>query len=261
MIRISVYHEDALLTTKEAENEVFDVYKAEWQEGDRIVIEAGEYPAYVSVRLEDTVGEGTVYLTGPMSYEIPFGFMIQGFRFSDTAFKGAMHYLHARLLSEEEQGNYTDLLCNPYDQHDAETVFPHMTANAETRGEPIFHAINVNTGLVANDDHWGYPYGSWGVDKNPEAKITAHFGRPVNVDKLVIYLRADFPHDNWWPEITLSCSDGTVQKLSMKKTGEGQAFELHKKGLTWLSIDNMIRSDEPAEWPALSALKAYGTNA
>lgn len=259
MIRISVYHGEALCCTKEADMEVFHVYREAWQEGDRIVIEAGSYPAYLAIRLDDTLGEAKVYLTGPMTYEIPFG--EPALRFSEQAFKGTLHYLYARLLEDKETENYGDLMCNPYDQHDTDTCFPHMTANAETRGESVFFAANVSNGIIANDSHGEFPYASWGIDSKDDAEITVHFGRPVNAEKLVIYLRADFPHDNWWPEITVWTSDGDEKTYPMQKTGEGQVICLDKKELTWLKMGRLVMSDEPALWPALSGMKIYGTNA
>ena len=34
---------------------------------------------------------------------------------------------------------------------------------------------------------------------------------------VIIYTRADFPHDNWWKKATVIFSDGTQEVLDLKK--------------------------------------------
>ena len=47
----------------------------------------------------------------------------------------------------------------------------------------------------------------------------------------------------------------------MQKTGEGQKLVINKKGITEITKKEIIMSDDPSPWPALSALKAWGKSA
>ncbi len=256
MLHLSVKNAGVEKASANGGNELFLVYRGVYEEGDVIALTADEYPVFVRVHLEDALGDAVLYLTGALEYEVPFGEYTK--RVSPQAFAGDVHYMHAAVLQEEEKHNYVDLMLNPYDQHDTETVFPHMTANAETRGEAVFYSLNVNNGIIANDSHGDWPYASWGIDGWKYAAITVHFGRPVDVDAVTVYFRADFPHDNWWEKIALEFSDGERRAYDMQKTGEGQKLVINKKGITEITMKELIMSDDPSPWPALSALKAWG---
>lgn len=36
-----------------------------------------------------------------------------------------------------------------------------------------------------------------------DAAMKLDFGRPVLADRIVLYTRSDFPHDNWWQQVTI----------------------------------------------------------
>ena len=44
-----------------------------------------------------------------------------------------------------------------------------------------------------------------------DAEITIDFGREVELDKLGLVLRADFPHDSYWKQVTIAFSDGSEE--------------------------------------------------
>ena len=113
---------------------------------------------------------------------------------------------------------------NVNDTHENTTCFPHAFANVETRGEAVFAAKNAIDGVTANECHGESPYDSWGINRNPDAEMTLDFGREVEVDRIILYIRADFPHDNWWKKVTVTFSDGEEKEFSLKKTGCGQEF-------------------------------------
>lgn len=60
----------------------------------------------------------------------------------------------------------------------------------------MFAARNAIDGVVANDSHGRWPYESWGINMQDDAELTLDFGRAVDFDRIVLYTRADFPHDN-----------------------------------------------------------------
>ena len=99
-----------------------------------------------------------------------------------------------------EYSGYRCLSVNVNDQHGQENAYPHASANVETRGESVFAAMNAIDGTIVPQCHGRWPYESWGINRREDAKWRLDFGRTVKADKIIIYLRADFPHDNWWTE-------------------------------------------------------------
>jgi hypothetical protein len=153
---------------------------------------------------------------------------------------------------------YRNLALNIYDNHENSTSFPHATANVETRNEAVFAARNAIDGIKANSSHGQWPYTSWGINRNPDALIRVDFGTEVEVDKAVIYLRADFPHDNWWNEVTLEFSDGSTLKANLVKTHEAQEVCFEKRKVAWVEMKNLIKAENESPFPALTQLEIYG---
>ena len=117
--------------------------------------------------------------------------------------------------------------------------------------------LNAIDGVIAPEDHWRWPYQSWGINRRDDAAWKLEFGRTVEMDKLVIYTRADFPHDNWWEKMTVTFSDGSVEVLDLVKGGTAQIFNI-KKNIEWLEVSNLIKADDPSPFPALTQLQVYG---
>ena len=239
-----------------AKDEVNMVYRTEYQEGDKIVVEFDELNTYYHLQLDDAKGSSFVYVTGNIEFAIPFGEKRKNI--SPLVFGGALHYLYCRKAYEEEANNYRNLALNVWDQHGEVNCYPHASANVETRGESTFAALNAIDDVTASDSHGMWPYESWGINRRDDATWKLEFGRPIDMDKLVVYTRADFPHDNWWVEMTVAFSDGTKEVLPLVKGGEPQTFDICKKGITWLEISDLIKADDPSPFPALSQFMVYG---
>ena len=238
------------------EKEVGLVCTMEYREGDFIILEHSEESAYLWVQVDECLGSSLVYLTGYLVYNIPFG---EGhISYPPNAFAGDRHYLFGRYARAEEIAQYRNLAVNVNDQHGDTGCYPHATANVETRGEAVFAARNAIDGIVENHSHGEWPYASWGINRREDACFTLEFGREVEADKIVIYERADFPHDNWWKEITVQFSDETSMVCRLKKTDAGQEITFPKKRLTWLRLEQLIKSDEPSPFPALTQIQVFG---
>ena len=140
--------------------------------------------------------------------------------------------------------------------------YPHVLANAETKGPiaPLFAARNVIDGLLANSSHWPWPYTSWGIDQREDAEITVEFGRPVDMDELRLTTRADFPHDSWWVQATVTFSDGTSERVPLDKRAEPQTFPIKRSGITWLKVGKLVKADDPSPFPALTQIEIFGRN-
>lgn len=235
------------------------VYEGEYEEGDTICFGANQTGAHYVIRVDDTMDESLVYITKPeVVYTIPFG--EKKVSYNPKAFTGERHYLAIREAFDYETAAYRNLAKNVMDQHGDPGCFPHAFANVETRGEAVFAARNAIDGVLSNESHGEWPYESWGINKQDDAEITLDFGRPVDFDRIVLYTRADFPHDNWWVKATFTFSDGTEETVDMEKSVKPHEFAIQKKRITWLKLSRLIKADDPSPFPALTQIEVYGKN-
>ncbi len=248
-----------LITCPEA-SEVSLVHAAEYQPGDRIILECREPGCFCVIQLEDSLAPSLVYVTQrEVVYNIPFG--EQRVVFSPKAFTGNCHLIRARLARPEEVAARRNLAVNPYDQHGMAGMFPHSSANVETRGEAVFASYNAIDGIYENTSHGVWPYASWGINRDPNAAWTLDFGRSVKIDELRVTLRADFPHDSWWTQGEVAFSDGSAEVLHFEKTGKPQSFAVEPRVVTSLTFRSLIKADDPSPFPALTQFEAWGTEA
>ncbi len=240
------------------ENETNLVYTSPYQEGDRIVLEASEEGRFLMLQVDDALGSALVYMAGNVIfYNIPFG--EKRICYSPKVFSGNRHLISVRVATDEEIKAYRNLALNVMDQQTNTFCFPHAHANVETRDEAVFAARNVIDGVKENRSHGEWPYHSWGINRRDDAEITIEFGREVCIDKVVLYLRADFPHDNWWKQVTLRFSDNETMTCDLIKTGAGQEIAFDKRTVSWIRLEQLIKSDEPSPFPALTQFEVYGT--
>lgn len=232
------------------------VCTAQYQEGDRIVLETSEKNIHVWLQVDDALGASMCYVTDNVSYDIPFG--EKRICYSPKVFSGNRHYLYARCAKAYEIDAYRNLALNVCDQHGDTHCYPHAWANVETRGESVFAARNAIDGVCENRSHGEWPYESWGINMQDDAQITLEFGRPVEIDKVTLYTRSDFPHDNWWKQVTVTFSDGESMEWQLEKSRLPHELAIPGKKITWLRLEKLIKADDPSPFPALSQIEVYG---
>lgn len=235
------------------------VYAAAYNEGDTIELQCSEKPAFIRWSVDDALKEGLVYVTDTVKYDVPFG--EARISCSPKVFSGNRHYIYAEVADEAIVKCYRNLALNPIDQHKEVTCFPHASANIETRGESVFAAKNAIDGVKANLSHGEWPYESWGINRDPEACMRIDFGREVTIDKIVLYLRSDFPHDSYWTKATFRFSDGSEEVIELTKSSKAQKFDIKKRTIEWLTFSDLIKADDASPFPALSQIEVYGTEA
>ncbi len=249
----------SLKASAQGEGEVTLVYAAPYEDGDMITV-FSDHPGYISALLEDSMARTHGYLNGEFRLMIPFG--EKRVSYSPKSFTGEVHLLTARVATTDEIAARRDLCRNVLDSHDNAGLFPHAYANVETRGESVFAARNAIDGHYANEGHGPWPYQSWGINRNPDAELTVDFGRDVTIDTLVVTLRADFPHDNWWKTALFTFSDGSEFAPEFVKTGRPQSFTISPRTVRWLKLSRLIKDEsDPSPFPALTQLEAWGTEA
>ena len=249
---------DNTICVRSGENFVDLVCMRAYEEGDKIELAVSERNCYINWQVDDALGQAFVYVTDNVSYDIPFG--EKKISYSPKAFSGDRHYIWAELADREEIGMYRNLALNPADQHKDVPCYPHATANVETRGESVFAAKNAIDGVRANLSHGQWPYQSWGINRQDDAAMKVDFGRRIRTDKVVLYTRSDFPHDNWWIRVTLRFSDGSEADFPLEKSTEGHVLTFSEKEVTWIELCNLIKAEDPSPFPALSQIEVYGRN-
>jgi unsaturated rhamnogalacturonyl hydrolase len=158
--------------------------------------------------------------------------------------------------------DYRNVALNPADTTNREPAsFPHATSNSEYN-QHEFAARCAIDGSRRNDDV--HRSGSWGPQKETNIWWRLDFGRPVEIDKLTLYLRAGWkpekdPHDSYWQETTVGFSDGSTEKLELKQVATGQEFSFAPRTVNWLVLKNL----KPAvdKWCALCEFEAWGHDA
>lgn len=257
MITIEVVDADEkILARGREEDEVSLFHEWEYQPGSAIRVRFDDVPEYYWMQLDDAGGRSLVYVIGDIRYEIPFG--EKRTNLSPKVFSGQKHLLWVRKARDFEYGAYRNLAFNVWDQHHIHNLYPHAHANVETRGEAVFAASNAIDGVTANNSHGEWPYASWGINRQDDARIRLDFGRMVTIDRLVLYTRADFPHDNWWESVDFSFSDGSALAWKLEKSVRPHEIVFEKKEISWLEMHDMKKSPDPSPFPALTQIEVYG---
>lgn len=234
------------------------VYAEPYREGDAIFFSSDDI--YADVQVDQAVEPGSVYLPEKaFAFSIPFGDAKNGY--APCAFGEGKKVLRIGPTIRELLSCRRVLSQNPFDQRGESGCYPHAQANVETRGEAQFWARNAIDGCRYNDRHGGWPYHSWGIGERRDAWLRVDFGRPVEIDAAALVLRADFPHDAWWEQGTLECSDGYAIKLPLVKTPELQTFALGRRVVEWVRLYDLVKADDPSPFPALTQLAIYGKEA
>ncbi len=246
-----------VLAQNTASDRINLVYTNEYNSGDRIVIESDTANCYLIVQLEDSMPKTFVFM-GENRHVMNIPFDEKRVSYSPKSFTGNVHLLTARCATRQEIAMYKNLAFNPFDCHENTCLFPHSYANVETRGEAVFASRNAMDGVYANNSHGAWPYLSWGINRNSDAEMRIDFGRTVNIDKVVLTTRADFPHDSWWVQATMKFSDGSKITFPLTKTEYPQVIEFAPRNVEWAVLCELIKADNESPFPALSQIEIWG---
>ena len=239
-------------------------FDREYQPGDRIVLSG---PRRIAVRLDQNMPECLLYLPDPshgsFTYEIPYGREERqtGSAYAPESFSGNSHRVAARAFGREELTGYRNLALNPCDllqpQDGPPQAYPHASANSYARNLYDFAARNAIDGNSQNGHHGTWPYESWGPEQRLDLWWKLDFGRPVELDKIRLMIRADFPHDSYWKGADVEFSDGSRLPIQIGPSAGFQEFPFPRRKVSWLRITNLAPSD-PAKWCSFIEVEAWG---
>ena len=253
MYSISIERDGRVLAAAQGENEAALLYRGAYEPGDAIVFASSTQ--HVCVQVDQAVAPARVYLPqGRFVYRPPLegdGLAV----YPPQAFRGEMHLLS---IVPQADDAYRNLAANPADQRGHVTAYPHATANVETRNESAFAARNVIDGQHIACGHGEWPFGSWGIGARTDAELTLDFGREVEIDAMILYLRADFPHDAYWVQGTVTLDDGFEKTFPLEGRDGPQRIELGEHRVRSLRLHSLVKCDMPSEFPALRQIEVYG---
>ncbi len=159
----------------------------------------------------------------------------------------------------DEKNVYRNVALNPNDVQRSNyevALYPHASSNSEYAFADEFAAKNAIDGKKNNKGH-GVEFPSWGPNLRTDLWLNVDFGTEVEIDKCVVYLRADFPHDVAWKSGKLEFSDGSRVPISFKETSEPQTFEFAKRRVTSVKLTE-LKSDEPTKWSGITEIEFWG---
>ena len=253
MYTISIVRNGQTLARAEGTQEASLLFEGTYEPGDQIVLTADQ--ERVRVQVDQAVAPARVYLPQrSMTYRVPLAGDNLAV-YPPQAFAGSVHLIS---VVPDDAREYRNLARNPADQRGEVDAYPHATANVETRDESVFAARNVIDGQHIACGHGQWPFGSWGIGARTDAELTLDFGREVEIDTLVLYLRADFPHDAYWIEGTVTLSDGYEKTFLLEGVDGPQRIALGKHRVRSLRLHRLIKCDMPSAFPALRQLEVYG---
>ena len=229
----------------------------------------------IALQLNPTLKESLLYLPNrSFTFTIPTKRELQ-MGYAPNVFQGDKHLISVRELEEDEFCAKRNIALNSHDLRKKTGAYPHASANFVTREEPCFYERNAIDGETNNQGHGPYPYHSWAGGARNDLEYTLDFGREVEIEKLVFFLRADFryddftkkPHDSYWKKLDIQFSDGEIIEatFSLNHTGltskneKGiEVFLKTKKKTKKIKLINFTQVTERLGFAALTQIEVYG---
>ena len=256
MVSIEIIRNGQVIARTQGAQEASLLYEGSYQAGDQILFQADGDHAVVQV--DQQLMPARVYLPrGRFTFRPPLegdGLAV----YPPGAFTGEGHLLFIR---PDGDNAWRNLACNPADQRGATDPYPPIHTRRQTwkREMKAFCGVQrARRPAYRRGGHGQWPYGSWGIGARTDAELTLDFGRVVEIDALSLYLRADFPHDAYWIEATVTLDDGHEQTFSLEGRDGAQRIALGKHRVRRLRLHRLIKCDDPSAFPALRQIEVFG---
>ena len=257
MIELNIFDKDSNLLFSQKGDRIDCIYNAAYNEGDKLVIKKTD-TEFLALKLDEYLLESIIFI--PLStfeFEIPFGALRNGY--DEKAFSGDSHRIIVYEPDDNVKYGTRNISLNSHDKRGQKRYFPHAYANFVTREDVAFFERNAIDGICENEGHGIYPFHSWAGGAREDLEYYIDFGTEVEVEKIVFFLRADFPHDTFWKNIDVEFSDGSIYTAEFEGTKDGQELILPEKVVTKsVHLTNFKQVSFPLSWAALSQIEVYG---
>ena len=260
IINLKLIRENGDVKFKSYGNEIDEHFHGEYEPGDKFRIELCD-SAFVKLKLDPTLAESIVYVPdGNFEFSVPFDREREAC-YAPGAFGGDDHRIVVSEPTEAEVYEERLISLNSHDRHNVPKYYPHAVANFVTREDPCFFERNAIDGVIDNSNHGFFPYHSWGGGLREDLEFELHFGQDTEVSRVVLFLRADFPHDTYWKECDVEFSDGTSVHANLIGTAEGQVVEFEPKTTEMIKLTGFKQQrleDGSLSFAALTQIEVYG---
>lgn len=213
---------------------------------------------FLKISFDESQAESIVYVPDHrLVYEFPYGNALKAY--DSESWEKDNHRIVVSEVTEEDAYAVRNIALNSVDSVENKCSFPHAQASFVTRNEPVFEAKNAIDGMKENRGHGAYPYHSWSAGAKLDMEYMLDFGRKVSVEKIVFYLRADFPHDTYWDSLKVVFSDDSTVRAEFEQTEKGQVLEFAEPKVTdKIKLCDFTQPTNPPSWAALSQIEVMG---
>ncbi len=257
MLKLQIKDSNQNIKYELTDKAIDTVYEGGLSEGDTFSI-TSDFENFLFVKLDDTMQEALLYLPEKyFEFPVPSAEMIEKCYHPD-AFSGNKHTIKIREATDEEVKEERIISLNPYACHGEKRFFPNASANLVTRNNPCFFERNAIDGVYENESHGYYPYHSWAGGAREDLEYYLDFGNEIETEKIVVFLRADFPHDTYWKSFDIEFSDKSIVHCEFEGTKEGQEITFPKKKTKLIHLTNFRQVSTPLSWAALSQIEVHG---
>ena len=260
IINLKLIRENGDVKFKAYGNEIDEHFHGEYELGDKFRIELCD-GAFVKLKLDPTLAESIVYVPdGTFEFLVPFD-RERAACYAPGAFDGDDHRIVVSEPTDAEIYDERLISLNSHDRHNVPKYYPHAVANFVTREDPCFFERNAIDGVIDNSNHGFFPYHSWGGGLREDLEYELHFGTDVEVSNVVLFLRADFPHDTYWKECDVEFSDGTKVHADLIGTADGQKVSFEPKTTEMVKLTGFKQQrleDGSLSFAALTQIEVYG---
>lgn len=252
MYSISIERDGRVLAAAQGENEAALLYRGAYEPGDAIVFASSTQ--HVCVQVDQAVAPARVYLPqGRFVYRPPLegdGLAV----YPPQAFRGEMHLLS---IVPQADDAYRNLAPTPRISAACHGLSARDGQRGDAQRECVCRAQCDRRQHIACG-HGEWPFGSWGIGARTDAELTLDFGREVEIDAMILYLRADFPHDAYWVQGTVTLDDGFEKTFPLEGRDGPQRIELGEHRVRSLRLHSLVKCDMPSAFPALRQIEVYG---
>lgn len=230
--------------------------------GDKITVTLEEGQKYFFLKISEKLSEALIYAPeGTYTFTAPTD---MGSYYPSSILLN----IKVRYPNVQELLTKRNIALNPFDTKTKKSdTYPHAWSN-NNYNTSEFGAHCAIDGFTQNKGHGTYPLQSWGPKDTvlKTDKFIIDFGREVNVNELVLFIRADFAagtsHDAYFSEITVKFSDGTSVVINPKKTADAQTFDLGNKTTTSVTLTGFVTDKTNSMgWAAITEVEVYGAEA
>ena len=258
MITLQIKNKDGKILAEANGEFASCVYKGVYNDGD--YIELSSSGEFVALKLASHLAESIVYLPDKhFKYTIPEG-VWRGI-YAPNTWDMDLNIVTAREVSDDEAYSYRNIALNSAAVRFEDRYFPFARANHVTRDEVVFEERHSIDGVICQDCHGFWPFQSYAGGAREDIEYYLYFGREVEFDTIVFYLRADFKddHDTYWKAFDAELSDGRKISFQFEKSTKGQKFSVSSpKRTSFIHLTNFKQASNPLSWAALSQIEVYG---